>query len=130
MDDKKLVAALIIKVITGQMLVRDAILHFPKDSQDVNIVTAYHALVHYEADEDFRTQDSEYREEQNNYLIFIAEILNNGKELPKNIIKEYEPYYTVRRMPTTTRFKNVLKLLCKFLNIWYHRNIIVGFGEF
>lgn len=117
MDDKKLVAALIIKVITGQMLVRDAILHFPKDSQDVNIVTAYHALVHYEADEDFRTQDSEYREEQNNYLIFIAEILNNGKELPKNIIKEYEPYYTVRRMPTTTRFKNVLKLLCKFLNI-------------
>ena len=117
MDDRKLVATLIIKVITGQMLVRDAILHFPKDSQDVNIVTAYHALVHYEADEDFRTQDSEYREEQNNYLIFIAEILNNGKELPKNIIKEYEPYYTVRHLLTTSRFKNVLKFLCKFLNI-------------
>ncbi len=117
MDDRRYVAALIIKVITGQMLVREAILRFPKDSQDINIITAYHALVHYEADEDFRATDAEYRDEQNNYLIMIAEILNNDKELPKNIIKEYEPYYPVRHLPTTSRFKTVIKALCKFLNI-------------
>ena len=103
------------------MLTRDALLQFPKDTQDVNIITAYHALAHYEADEVLRMTDPEFREEQNNYLIFIAEILNNGKELPKNIIKEYEPYYSVLRLSTETKsksvFKSILKSLCKFLNI-------------
>lgn len=117
MNDKQFVANLIIKVITGQMLTREAILQFPKDTYDVNIITAYHALVHYEADEDFRERDKEYRDEQNNYLIFIAELLNNNKDLPKNIIKEYEKYYTVKRMPSETKFKSVIKELCKFLNI-------------
>lgn len=117
MDDRRYVAALIIKVITGQMLVREAILKYPKDSQDINIITAYHALIHYEADEDYRAADSEYRDEQNNYLIMIAEILNNDKDLPKNIIKEYEPYYPVKRPPAASRFKTVIKALCKFLNI-------------
>lgn len=117
MNDRNFVANLIIAVITGQMTVKDAILQFPKDSQDINIITAYHALVHFEADEDFRAKDSEYRDEQNNYLIMIAEILNNGKDLPKNIIKEYEPYYAIKRLPSTSRFKTVLQALCKFLNI-------------
>lgn len=117
MDDKRFVAALIIKVITGQMLVREALVRFPKDSQDINIITAYHALVHYEADEDFRAADAEYKEEQNNYLVFIAEILNNNKELPKNIIKEYEPFYPVKRLPSNSKLKTVIKALCKILNI-------------
>ena len=117
MNDRNYVANLIIAVVTGQMLVREAILRFPKESQDVNIITAYHALVHFEADEDFRSKDAEYRDEQNNYLIMIAEILNNNKDLPKNIIKEYEPYYPVKRLPTTSRFKTIIKALCKFLNI-------------
>lgn len=121
MSNRLFVANLIIKVITGQMLTREALLLFPKDTQDVNIITAYHALAHYEADEDYRISDSDYREEQNNYLIFIAEILNSGKELPKNIVKEYEPYYTITHLPTETRtksaFKSILKSLCKFLNI-------------
>lgn len=117
MNDRNYVANLIIAVVTGQMLVREAILRFPKESQDVNIITAYHALVHFEADEDFRAKDAEYRDEQNNYLIMIAEILNNNKDLPKNIIKEYEPYYPIRRLPATSRFKTIIKALCKFLNI-------------
>ncbi len=121
MNERQFVANLIIKVITGQMLTREALLQFPKDTQDVNIITAYHALAHYEADEDYRATDVEFRDEQNNYLIFIAEILNNNKELPKNIIKEYEPYYNVLRLPAETKsktvFKSILKSLCKFLNI-------------
>jgi hypothetical protein len=117
MSDRQYVANLIIGVITGKLLVREAILHFPKDSTDVNIITAYHALIHYEADEDFRAIDSEYKEEQNNYLIFIAEILNSGKELPKNIVKSYEKYYGVKELPSSSRFKTIIKAICKFLNI-------------
>ena len=65
---------------------------FP-DSKDKNIECAYHALVHYAADEDLRYKDIEYREAQDDYLEFLAQTLSEGKDLPKNIIEEYKPYY-------------------------------------
>ena len=117
MDDRKLVAALIIKVITGQMLVRDAILHFPKDSQDVNIVTAYHALVHYEADEDLRRRDELYKDEQDDYLEFLANILEKGEDLPQNIIDNYKKYYDSAPVIHNRDTKGFLKSFFKILNI-------------
>ena len=95
MDDinnRKFVGRLIYEVLTERRNVREAIKLFP-ESNDKNIECAYHALVHYEADEDMRYRDIEYREAQDDYLEFLAQTLSEGKDLPKNIIDEYKPYY-------------------------------------
>lgn len=119
LDDREYVARLIVSVLTERMSVREAILQFPKDTTDKNIITAYHALIHYEADEDERAMDLAYREEQDEYLNMIAELLAAGKELPKNIIKSYEPYYpeVQFQLPKSKTFKNFLKTMCRFLNV-------------
>ena len=90
--DRKFVGRLIFAVLTEQKNVREAIKLFP-DTKDKNIECAYHALVHYEADKDMRYRDIEYREAQDDYLEFLAQTLSEGKDLPKNIIDEYKPYY-------------------------------------
>lgn len=92
LNNRKFVGRLIFSVLTDRRNVREAIKLFP-DSQDKNIECAYHALVHYAADEDLRYKDFEYREEQDDYLEFIAQTLVEGKELPRNIIADYEKYY-------------------------------------
>ncbi len=117
MSDREYVARLIVSVITGRICVRDAILHFPKDSNDKNIMAAYHALIHYEADEDYRNSDFAFKEEQDEYLNMIAELLANDKELPKNIIKSYEDYYPEIELPKSDTVKNLIKKLCRFLNV-------------
>lgn len=91
-NDKKFVGRLIYAVLTERKKVRDAIKLFP-ETKDRNIECAYHALVHYEADEEIRYHDIEYREAQDDYLEFLAQTLSEGKDLPKNIIDEYKPYY-------------------------------------
>lgn len=114
MSDKELVSRLIVLVVTGQITVREAVLRFPKDTGDKNIKAAYHALLHYEADEDYRASDFEFKEEQDNYLYLIAELLSNNKDLPKNIIKSYEDYYPEIELPKSDAIKNFIKSVCKF----------------
>lgn len=95
MDDinkRKFVGRLIFAVLTERKNVREAIKLFP-ESKDINIECAYHALVHYSADEEIRYHDIEYRDAQDDYLEFLAQTLSEGKILPKNIIEEYKPYY-------------------------------------
>ena len=72
-------------MLTERKNVREAIKLFP-ESKDRNIECAYHALVHYAADEEMRYKDIEYREAQDDYLEFLAQTLSEGKALPKNII--------------------------------------------
>ncbi len=117
MSDREYVARLIVSVLTERISVREAILHFPKDSADKNIMAAYHALIHYEADEDQRNQDLAFKEEQDEYLNMIAELLANDKDLPKNIIKSYEEYYPEIELPKSKSIKNIIKSLCRFLNV-------------
>ena len=90
--NRKYIGRLIYSVLAERKSVREALLLFP-ESSDKSIECAYHALVHFEADEDLRYKDYEYREEQNDYLEFIAQTLSEGKSLPRNIIADYEPYY-------------------------------------
>ena len=90
--NRKYIGRLIYSVLTERRSVREALLLFP-ESADKSIECAYHALVHLEADEDLRYKDYDYREEQNEYLEFIAQTLSEGKSLPRNIIADYEPYY-------------------------------------
>src|SRR5574344_2771736 len=92
-EERKLVSRLIYLVLTGDLHVKDAIIRYPKDTNDRTLTAAYHALVHYEADEEMRRTDIAYRDEQDEYLEFIAQLLQKGEELPKNIIKSYDKYY-------------------------------------
>lgn len=116
LNNRRFVGRLIYSVLTERRCVRDALKLFP-DSMDKSIECAYHALVHFEADEDIRYRDIEFREEQNDYLEFIAETLVAGKELPRNIIADYEDYYK----GTATLWKNgwhgFLKEFKRFINI-------------
>lgn len=115
--DRKIVAELIRQVLISRMCVREAILKFPRDTEDKSIHAAYHALVHYEADEDLRARDDLYREEQNDYLEFISNVLDRGENLPENIIENYEKYYACANIPHEKNAKGFLKSFLRFLNI-------------
>ena len=117
MSDREYVARLIVSVITERISVREAILHFPKYNNDKNIMAAYHALIHYEADEDLRKSDLAFKEEQDDYLNMIAELLASGKELPLNIIKSYEDYYPEIELPKSKKIVSFIKYIKKLLNV-------------
>ena len=96
--------------------VREAIKFFPK-SKDRNIECAYHALVHYAADEDMRYKDIEYREAQDEYLEFLAQTLSEGRPLPRNIIEEYKPYYKGTAKPWQEGLNGFWNEFKRFINI-------------
>ena len=119
MDDinnRKFVGRLIYAVLTERKNVREAIKLFP-ETKDVNIECAYHALVHYAADEEMRYMDIEYREAQDDYLEFLAQTLSEGKYLPKNIIDEYKPYYKGTAKPWKEGLRGFLNEFKRFINI-------------
>lgn len=92
-DDRHFVAGLLRQVRLGQLSVREAMLIYPKDTTDQSLIAAYHALIHYEADEDIRARDILFREEQDDYIEFIYTTLENGQDLPQNIIDSYKEFY-------------------------------------
>lgn len=116
-EDRRFVAGLIRQVLISRLCVREAILNFPHDTDDKSIHAAYHALVHYEADEDLRLCDTAYREEQDDYLEFISDVLERGEDLPENIIRNYEKYYSCANIPHEENAKGFFKGFFRFLNI-------------
>lgn len=116
-EDRVYVAGLIRQVLISRLCVREAILNFPRDTEDKSIQAAFHALVHYEADEDLRARDSLYREEQDDYLEFISYVLERGEDLPENIIENYEKYYACANIPHEENTKGFFKGFFRFLNI-------------
>lgn len=115
--ERKDVSRLIYLVLADTLSVKEAMLKFPKDINDASIKAAYHALVHREADEDLRREDLDYKDEQDDYLEFLAQILQEGKPLPKNVIKSYNKYYKDANTPHSESMKGLIKSLCKFLNV-------------
>ncbi|EKE02128.1 MAG: hypothetical protein ACD_20C00421G0002 [uncultured bacterium] len=97
---RKLVSELIFKVLTKTLCVREAIKLFPPDISDLSIECAWHALVHYEADEDYRA-NQEYATEQDEYLEMIGFLLRDGNNIPRNIISGYYKYYDMAPMPNS-----------------------------
>ena len=116
-EERKEVSRLIFRVLAENLCVREAILKFPKDIDDKTLITAYHALIHFEADEDLRKRDLAFKDEQDDYLEFIANVLQAGEDLPNNIIRSYEKYYKGANTPISAGMKGLLKNLCKFLNV-------------
>ena len=116
LNDRRFAGRLIYAVLTERKTVLEAIKLFP-DTKDKNIECAYHALLHYAADEEIRYKDIEYREEQDDYLEFIAQTLVSGKDLPKNIIADYEDFYKGRAKLWQKGVKGFLKEFLRFVNI-------------
>lgn len=114
-QNRKYVGRLVYSVLAERINVREAIKMLPL-TEDKSIECAYHALVHYAADEDLRYKDYDYRQEQDDYLEFIAETLSQGKSLPRNIIAEYEPYYKGVSHKWQDGFKGFLKEFLRGIN--------------
>jgi len=114
-DEKKYVAELIFKVLAGKICVREALEQFPCEIEDNSLQCAWHALVHFEADEDFRKKDIEYAQEQDNYLESLAIMLQNGESLPKNVIEEYNKYYDPVIKSETKTILNKIKSVFRFI---------------
>ena len=117
LKDRRFAARLIFGVLTERIIVREALLKFPPDTKDLSLHAAYHALAHYEADEDFRLRDPLYKEEQDDFLTLVAQKLEKGEDLPDNIIRSYEKYYSDINPPREKGLKGLIKSLCKFLNV-------------
>lgn len=116
LKEKQFVGRLIISVLTEQKNVRDALKLFP-ETDDKDLECAYHALVHYAADEQMRAKDIEYREAQDEYLEYIANTLNAGGNIPKNIIDEYKPYYKGISNLWNNDINGFWKEFLRFINI-------------
>ena len=109
-EARVLVSELIRKVLVGELTVQRALPLFPSQTHDKSIDAAFHALVHYEADEDLRSRDALYKEEQDDYLTLIFQTLERGESLPDNIIRNYEKYYPTADIPMPDNFKsNVIR---------------------
>lgn len=115
MKDRKLVAELIYGVLAGNLIVREALEQFPAGIEDASLQCAWYALVHREADEDFRKRDSDYAREQDEFLNNTAYLLKNGESLPQNIIAEYNKYYEPMVKSENNGFINTVKSLFRFI---------------
>ena len=94
-----------------------ALKRFPKDRYNPTIKCCWYALVHYEADEDLRCKDADYKREQDDYLLMLSEMLDRGEDVPQNIVDEYEKYHGDTMMPYGESFGEKFLSLFKFLNI-------------
>ncbi len=115
--DRKKVSSLILNVLTQKMSVLDALKDYPRNLADPTLNAAFHALVHFEADEDLRNSDALYRDEQDAYLEDIANILSDGSALPYNIIEEYNKYHKESLIYPNIDRKTVFKRLKKMINL-------------
>ena len=112
---RKRVSKLFIGVLTQRLSVREALASFPKDCDDSTLVASWHALCHLEADEDIRKRDAMFKQEQDDYIDFIANTLAKGDALPENIIKSYLPYHENALIPNSTKMDGIIRELKKFL---------------
>ena len=100
---------------------REALLKYPKDTEDESLIAAYHALIHYEADEDLRNKDSLYKEEQDDYIEFLSYTLERGEDLPENIIVNYKQYYDTAPILHKNTPRGFFKGFWKSLNVGLKR---------
>ncbi len=114
-ESRVFVSELIRKVLVGELSVAKALPLFPSDTHDKSIEAAFHALVHYEADEDLRKHDILYREEQDDYLTLVFQTLEQGNSLPDNIIRNYEKYYKRADIPMPNDFKSNIIRFWRFI---------------
>lgn len=107
---------LLYSVISNTITPFEATKFFPKNVEDVSLKIAWHALIHYDADEEMRLENPEYAQEQIKYIELLAKILVEGKELPENILQEYEGLYIDTVLPKNYNWLGKLKAFFRFTN--------------
>ena len=115
--ERGMVSRLILNVLCGYSSVKDALLKFPKNVEDASIIAAWHALSHYEEDEELRIKDIDYKTEQDEFLEFIAFSLRDNKDLPINVINSYSEYYGEMPIADNKTIKGKIIKFFRFLNI-------------
>ncbi len=113
---RQLVGNIIIAVLTERINVKKGLLLFPKGIEDPSIHAAWHALCHYEADEDIKAKDIEYNDQQIELLEMIAFTFKDGSPLPQNIIDAYKPYYREDPISYKEGIRGAIKRLLRFVN--------------
>jgi len=103
-------------MISGAITPFEAVKYFPKNVEDVSLKIAWHALLHYDADEEIRAKNPEYAQEQIKYIELLAKILVQGKELPANMLDDYESLYSDTVLPKNYNWWGKLKAIFRFLN--------------
>lgn len=114
---RKEVSNLLFSVLSGEKTVLNAVSNFPKNKDDSSVTVCFHILMHLEADEDIRKQDSVYREEQDEFILNIAQILQKGEDIPLNIINEYNEFYDETLIYPEINKNTIVSRLKKFINI-------------
>ena len=115
-DDRIYVSNLINSLLVGKMRVLDVLKLFPKRKNDPSLNAAFHAIVHYEADEDLRKRDSLYAQQQDECLYEMALILAKGESLPVNIICEYNDFHDETLIFPEMNKKTIFERLKKMIN--------------
>jgi hypothetical protein len=121
LSDRRVVANILRNVRMGIYTVRQAVILYPKDITDESLIAAYHALIHYEADEDIRAKDELYKQEQDDYIEFLSYTLEKGEDLPQNIIENYKQYYDFVPILHQNNPKGFFKSFLKFINVGFKR---------
>ncbi len=117
LNQRRYVSYLVMQVITSKITVLNALKLFPENTKDDSINTVFHALVHYEADEDLRARDSLYAQEQDSYLEELANILKNGENLPFNLIDEYKKYHDKTLISPKETKETIFEKLKRLINL-------------
>ncbi len=108
--------SLFYSIISGVITPFEAIKYFPKNVEDISLKIAWHALLHYDADEEIRIKNPDYAQEQIIYMELLAKILSQGKALPQNMLEDYEKLYIDTVMPKRYDFWGTIKSLFRFIN--------------
>ena len=116
-EQRKYVGNIIISVLTERIDVKNALLLFPKGCEDGSIRAAWHALCHYEADEDIKKKDIEFNNQQIELLEMIAFEFKDGNPLPQNIIEAYVPYYKNNPISYEKGLSGIIKKLLRIINL-------------
>lgn len=114
---RKKVSNTLFSVLSGETSVLSALSNFPKNTDDKSVNVCFHILMHLEADEDIRKNDNDYREEQDDFILNIAQILQEGGDIPINIIKEYNDFYKETLIYPEINKETIISRLKKFINI-------------
>ncbi len=112
---RKLVGIMLYDIISKNITPFEAIQKFPKDIEDTSVKIAWHAIIHFDSDEDMRKTDNLYAQEQIKYLEGLGKILLQGEPLPENILQEYESIYEETILPKRATIKEYLKSIFRFI---------------
>ena len=115
-SQRQYVGNIVIAVITERITVQRALTLFPKGCDDPSVRAAWHALCHYEADEELKNKDIEFNNQQLELLEMIAFAFKDGEPLPQNIIKAYKPYYKDNPISYEKGLSGFLKKLFRFIS--------------